>query len=1303
MKKLFTTMIMLAIFLFALSTGVQAYTMTFTGETATPTQVDAGDTFNVVVTVDEQTVLANGQLFYDSSLFTFVSANQTNMSSNDVESALENNRIVKWMYTDLSANTINDDYESGTGTKTFVFTFQAANVTEEKTGRFILEDFVVTTADDKSYDNHPIYTIDNANSNAEEGKILGNDYFDVTIKPKSTPDNNWSLSPSGEVSIKKGETKQITVNGDVTLEWTSSDTTVATVDQTGKITAVGKGTAYITATKNGGANDGVNAQRIRVIVTEGDKEEDKIKFEPSEDFTLEKGKTNQIKITGAEGTVTWKSSDEKVATVDKDGKVTAVGAGTAIITATDSEGNTKSIVVTVKDNSKKDGNNTIKDRNNTSLPGKKDNTLTPDEQLPKTGGDFGKFLVLSLTAIILAAALVFKSKAKKLNKLFVIIPLVAIISVSGMVNAGKLVDNDSMKAGVYAAGELVEGSAVIAVSPSTQYTTLNKLTPEMIETIILEDIIEIKDSGLNLLNDPEFLGTGYEIHSSQIVDGEQVNSGYRKIVLYGDANGDGNICNARDIDVIRQDYVFGYNAEGVYKEAADLYRDGFLNVRDIQRMVKKYVGTLEGSLVTPFLGDGETIPDEEDDISIDIEPIENEDTFRISASSQSEEPIVSYSFVITKDGEPIYNTTTGSSQIRVSGLDEGLYIITVTGTTDTGKTLTGTAEFRIINPNNGETDDVNEAVAEILSTGKMYTSLQAALDAVEINDNKTDDYPYDDRVTLLKNVEDSIEIPEDKNIVIDLNTHTIIGEEGAEYTVKTSSKLRFINPNLSGITSSIIAPEGNSTNILVEGNGDLDLDLKVNCLVRTSGAVNVKNTGANNTITINGANLTIEGTGLMATIGIADLGTNSNILITRGVIDHYNAIKKTGENGKITIGVDGGEIHNDTTYLYIKGASCITANASTEVNFYDGYLKATYTDAITCLDPAKANAYNPLERCHPFDHTREDLGTDTIGIGGAGQDEAYYIERTHLGLNVYLHHIIDNTNKTVIATVIPYGEGINNITNIEWYYTIMSTNQTEKVAEMTEEFVFDNQNLQYTNEYSIYAVVTTDDGNTYETDPVYINVDQFGEVSEKHAMIKVESITNEGADVQVNLDGETNTITEVVWQYRLNYLGTGKTDRLGIRSFDTAATTSETMYKFTEEHLNGCYTGWYDVRAIIKEGEKVYATNTVPVYFRPTSEEQQGEAPDITLTTSTNEKKLSMNVTCNNDVTPIAYTYTFIKHEGEINRIVDMNTVQNIPDEITISEPGYYTVQLIVIADNGTETEVSDNFTISVSNPGNEG
>ncbi len=50
--------------------------------------------------------------------------------------------------------------------------------------------------------------------------------------------------------------------------------------------------------------------------------------------TLEIGASISLKLTGAEGKVTWKSSDKKIASVSKKGKVTAKAEGTATITAT---------------------------------------------------------------------------------------------------------------------------------------------------------------------------------------------------------------------------------------------------------------------------------------------------------------------------------------------------------------------------------------------------------------------------------------------------------------------------------------------------------------------------------------------------------------------------------------------------------------------------------------------------------------------------------------------------------------------------------------------------------------------------------------------------------------------------------------------------------------------------------------------------------------------------------------------------------------------------------------------------------
>lgn len=51
-------------------------------------------------------------------------------------------------------------------------------------------------------------------------------------------------------------------------------------------------------------------------------------------ITLSRGNCYNLKVNGTSGKVTWKSSNKKIATVSKKGKVTAKKTGTAKITAT---------------------------------------------------------------------------------------------------------------------------------------------------------------------------------------------------------------------------------------------------------------------------------------------------------------------------------------------------------------------------------------------------------------------------------------------------------------------------------------------------------------------------------------------------------------------------------------------------------------------------------------------------------------------------------------------------------------------------------------------------------------------------------------------------------------------------------------------------------------------------------------------------------------------------------------------------------------------------------------------------------
>jgi len=109
------------------------------------------------------------------------------------------------------------------------------------------------------------------------------------------------------------------------LDWSSSDTTVATVDQQGKVIAVGPGSAVITVTA------GEETAVCNIAVSEPDYV---IQLIP-DTISLEPSTTAQIQlemepVTGYE-TILWESDSTSIANVDQTGKVTGVAPGLATV------------------------------------------------------------------------------------------------------------------------------------------------------------------------------------------------------------------------------------------------------------------------------------------------------------------------------------------------------------------------------------------------------------------------------------------------------------------------------------------------------------------------------------------------------------------------------------------------------------------------------------------------------------------------------------------------------------------------------------------------------------------------------------------------------------------------------------------------------------------------------------------------------------------------------------------------------------------------------------------------------------
>ena len=98
--------------------------------------------------------------------------------------------------------------------------------------------------------------------------------------------------------------------------------------------------------------------------------------------------------------MTWASSDDKVVTVDKTGKVTAVAKGVAKVTATTANGKSASVTVTVTEDSEVPGP-TGPTKPGTEKPTTKPTTKPNDGKLSATGADTA---VLATIAALFALA-----------------------------------------------------------------------------------------------------------------------------------------------------------------------------------------------------------------------------------------------------------------------------------------------------------------------------------------------------------------------------------------------------------------------------------------------------------------------------------------------------------------------------------------------------------------------------------------------------------------------------------------------------------------------------------------------------------------------------------------------------------------------------------------------------------------------------------------------------------------------------------------------------------------------------------
>ena len=216
----------------------------------------------------------------------------------------------------------------------------------------------------------------NVTASVKDADIAASTHIKVVVTPTGVvAPESIDLVTNGE-NTKDLDAKLVPADAtDVKLAYESSDESIATVDETGKVTAVANGECTITTYVTAKTEDAEASELSAVVVEAADSEEvddsvatmpedlaamdsafgvvpENLKAETKvtvttnvESVTLDKAEGvltvgNTVTVTATvtpdtatNASVTWSSSDEAIATVDSEGKITAVAPGTATITA----------------------------------------------------------------------------------------------------------------------------------------------------------------------------------------------------------------------------------------------------------------------------------------------------------------------------------------------------------------------------------------------------------------------------------------------------------------------------------------------------------------------------------------------------------------------------------------------------------------------------------------------------------------------------------------------------------------------------------------------------------------------------------------------------------------------------------------------------------------------------------------------------------------------------------------------------------------------------------------------------------
>ena len=357
----------------AQKSGVTTYDGMYTVVLDSSVNINEGKKFSVVVEVNSNSG-KTAYLAYERSMQSgkagywctaSVKANQSFINSpyngwNDFSNKSYGGNFIIKAFTDNETTTVDVEKvslnKSATTltegeSETLTATITPSNATGDKTVKWSSSNEAVAAVDSNGKVTAKKAGTAVITATSSNGKTAG---CTVTVKQKEIAITGISLNKS-TTSLTEGESETLTATitpsnatGDKTVKWSSSNEAVAAVDSNGKVTAKKAGTAVITATSSNGKTAGctVTVKQKEIAITGISLNKSTTSLTEGESETL----TATIAPSNATGdkTVKWSSSNEAVVAVDSNGKVTAKKAGTAVITATSSNGKSASCTVTVK-------------------------------------------------------------------------------------------------------------------------------------------------------------------------------------------------------------------------------------------------------------------------------------------------------------------------------------------------------------------------------------------------------------------------------------------------------------------------------------------------------------------------------------------------------------------------------------------------------------------------------------------------------------------------------------------------------------------------------------------------------------------------------------------------------------------------------------------------------------------------------------------------------------------------------------------------------------------------------------------